>query len=61
MGIVMVQPPKERQLGPYKQGRCCPRCHAELRTTNPGPICDPCELAVGKLIQGATEPPRIAA
>jgi hypothetical protein len=31
-------------MGPYERGRPCSRCKAELKTTNPGPECEPCSI-----------------
>lgn len=46
MSTIALKPPTERKRGPYKPERPCIRCKAHLLTSNPGPICDPCTLAL---------------
>ncbi|HEY6731874.1 MAG TPA: hypothetical protein VI039_12740 [Solirubrobacterales bacterium] len=46
MSTIAIKPPTERKRGPYKPERPCIRCSAHLLTTNPGPLCSPCELAL---------------
>lgn len=42
MAVIQTQPITQRDPGPYRPKRRCTRCTAYLRTTNPGPRCDPC-------------------
>ncbi|HEX5594153.1 MAG TPA: hypothetical protein VFX35_12500 [Solirubrobacterales bacterium] len=46
MTTIAVKPPTERKRAPYRPERPCVRCKAHLLTTNPGPLCAPCELAL---------------
>jgi hypothetical protein len=41
MGTVATKPTKERNPGPYTEGRRC-ECGCILSRSNPGPSCAPC-------------------
>jgi len=44
--IITTPPLTERNPGIYKPDRPCKRCEAILITSNPGPYCQPCQLAM---------------
>lgn len=49
MGTIQTQIPPRQPMGPYPAGRACSSCGAHLKTTNPGPDCEPCLTPASEL------------
>lgn len=46
---IQTQIPPRQPMGPYPAGRACSGCGARLKTTNPGPECEPCLTPASEL------------